>query len=116
MVHPERGDMTATPLTTIPPRSQLVAPSDGARLSRGEQRLRGLAWSGGASVERVEVSVDDGRTWRAAEWASEPARYAPRARDDRWGATSPGPATRRSRSLQARGRTPPATAGREPLC
>src|SRR5260370_7807721 len=74
MVHPERGDMTATPLTTIPPRSQLVAPSDGARLSRGEQRLRGLAWSGGASVERVEVSVDDGRTWRAAGRTSEPPR------------------------------------------
>src|SRR5260221_13423520 len=76
MVHPERGDMTATPLTTILPRSQLVAPSDGARLSRGEQRLRGLAWSGGASVERVEVSVDDGRTWRAAVCTGTPTQHA----------------------------------------
>jgi DMSO/TMAO reductase YedYZ molybdopterin-dependent catalytic subunit len=110
VVHPERGDTTATPLTTIPPRSLLGAPTDGARLPRGEQRLRGLAWSGGAPVERVEVSMDDGRTWRAAEWTSEPARYAWRTWDYRWEATSPGPATLRSRAFDAAGHTQPASA------
>ena len=107
MVHPERGDTTVRPLTTIPPRSQLVAPSEGAILSRGEQWLRGLAWSGAAPVERVEVSVDDGRTWRAAEWTSESARYAWRAWDYRWDATNPGPATLRSRAFDAEGHAQP---------
>jgi DMSO/TMAO reductase YedYZ molybdopterin-dependent catalytic subunit len=112
MVHPERGETgetAATPLTTIPPRSLLVAPSGGATLARGEQRLRGLAWSGAAPVERVEVSVDDGRTWQAAEWTSEPARYAWRTWDYRWEATCAGPATLRSRAVDAAGRTQPAS-------
>jgi DMSO/TMAO reductase YedYZ molybdopterin-dependent catalytic subunit len=110
MVHPERGDTTATPLTTIPPRSQLVAPTDGARLPRGVHLLHGLAWSGTALVERVEVSADDGRTWRVADWTSEPARYAWRTWEYRWDATSPGPATLRSRALDAAGHTQPAAA------
>ncbi len=110
MVHPERGETTATPLTTIPPRSVFVAPTDGATLPRDAQRLRGLAWSGEAPVERVEVSVDDGRTWQAADWTSEPERYAWRGWEYRWEATSPGPATLRSRAFDAAGHTQPESA------
>jgi DMSO/TMAO reductase YedYZ molybdopterin-dependent catalytic subunit len=110
MAHPERGEATATPLTVIPPRSVLVAPVDGARLLRGEQRLRGLAWSGQAPVERVEVSVDNGRVWRTADWTSEPAHYAWRAWGYGWEATSPGPVTLLSRAVDGAGHTQPATA------
>ncbi len=110
MTHPERGDTTATPLTAIPPRSLLVAPSDGATLAQGVQRLRGLAWSGEAPVERVEVSVDDGWTWRAAEWTSEPERYAWRTWEYRWEATKPGPTRLRSRVEDVAGHTQPASA------
>ncbi len=109
MTHPERGDTTTTPLTTIRPRSLLVSPTDGATLPRGAVCLRGLAWSGAAPVERVEVSVDDGRTWRAADWTSEPARYAWRGWEFLWEATTPGPATLRSRVFDAEGHTQPAT-------
>jgi DMSO/TMAO reductase YedYZ molybdopterin-dependent catalytic subunit len=110
LTHPERGETAVTPLTTIPPRSLVVAPADGARLPPGAQRLRGLAWSGQAPVERVEVSVDDGQTWGAAAWTSEPVHYAWRAWAYRWEATSPGPATVRSRAFDAAGHTQPATA------
>jgi DMSO/TMAO reductase YedYZ molybdopterin-dependent catalytic subunit len=110
MAHPERGETATTPLTTIPPRSLLVAPADGAALPRGKQYLRGLAWSGGAQIERVEVSVDDGRTWQVAEWTSEPARYAWRAWEYRWEAPGRGPATLRSRAFDAAGSTQPASA------
>jgi DMSO/TMAO reductase YedYZ molybdopterin-dependent catalytic subunit len=110
MVHPERGDTTARPLTTIPPRSQLVAPADGATLPRGEVRLRGLAWSGEAPVERVEVSMDDSQTWQAADWTSEPTRYSWRTWEYRWEATSPGPVALRSRAIDAAGHTQPASA------
>jgi hypothetical protein len=70
--------------------------------------LRGLAWSGAAPVERVEVSVDDGRTWRAADWTSEHARYAWRGWEFLWEETTPGPATLRSRVFDAEGHTQPA--------
>ncbi|MGO8950254.1 MAG: sulfite oxidase [Ktedonobacterales bacterium] len=110
MTHPERGKTTERPLTTIPPRSQLVAPSEGATLPRGTHWLHGLAWSGEAPVERVEVSADDGQTWQAADWTSEPMRYAWRSWAYRWEATSPGPASLRSRAFNAAGHTQPATA------
>jgi DMSO/TMAO reductase YedYZ molybdopterin-dependent catalytic subunit len=110
MVHPDREETTATPLTTIPPRSLLVSPRDGARLPRGMHCLRGLAWSGEAPVERVEVSVDDGQTWRVTDWTSERARYAWRTWDHCWEATRAGLATLRSRTCDAAGRTQPVSA------
>ncbi len=48
-------------------KSTIVAPSGGARLhARGPQTLRGFAWSGRGKIARVEISTDDGRTWRDA--------------------------------------------------
>jgi DMSO/TMAO reductase YedYZ molybdopterin-dependent catalytic subunit len=54
------------PFTAFAVGSMFTAPSDGARLQRGRVLVGGLAWTGEASVTRVEVSVDNGRTWRAA--------------------------------------------------
>jgi DMSO/TMAO reductase YedYZ molybdopterin-dependent catalytic subunit len=109
--HPRRGDsgdVTVTPLTAIQPRSLLIWPPDGATLPQGSHVLRGLAWSGRTPVARVEVSVDEGQSWRAAEWTSEPARYAWRTWGYRWEAARAGPATLRSRAFDAGGHTQPA--------
>ena len=114
MTHPERGDTTATPLTTIRPRSQLVSPTDGATLPRGKVRLRGLAWSGAAPVERVEVSVDDDKTWRAADWTSEPARYAWRGWEAELDIKAPGPQRLLARATDRSGATQPRTADSNP--
>ncbi len=49
-------------------KSVITAPSAGQRLgSPGYHEIRGLAWSGRGKVVRVEVSTDDGRTWRDAK-------------------------------------------------
>lgn len=108
LVHPECGEAgemgetsapPATPLTTVPPRSLLITPSQGATLVRGTHHLRGLAWSGAAAVARVEISVDDkgddanadsSQTWRTAEWTSEPVRFAWRSWEYCWEAPHPG--------------------------
>jgi DMSO/TMAO reductase YedYZ molybdopterin-dependent catalytic subunit len=110
MTHPERGETAATPLTTIPPRSLLVAPAEGAMLPRGMHWLRGLAWSGTAPVECVEVSADDGQTWQVADWTSESTHYAWRTWASPWEATIPGPVTLLSRAIDAAGQTQPAMA------
>jgi sulfite dehydrogenase len=61
------------PVTRIEPRALLIPPGHPDFLSRtrfvpaGLVTLRGRAWSGWAPIERVEVSVDAGRTWQDAE-------------------------------------------------
>jgi len=48
-------------------KSVITSPSGGHRLSGpGLYEIRGLAWSGRGLVRRVEVSTDDGKTWRDA--------------------------------------------------
>jgi sulfane dehydrogenase subunit SoxC len=49
-------------------KSIITRPSGGQRLvARGFHEISGIAWSGRGKVKHVDVSVDDGRTWQAAE-------------------------------------------------
>src|SRR5205085_2165329 len=75
-------------------------------LPAGPQRLTGRSWSGRAAIARVEVSVDGGRTYQAAQlldpnlpqawtrweidWNPKPGQYKLRARaTDTLGNTQP---------------------------
>jgi sulfane dehydrogenase subunit SoxC len=61
-------DGTARQFTMVmDPKSVITSPSGGQRISPGFTEIRGLAWSGRGRVARVEVSVDRGRTWHAAQ-------------------------------------------------
>ncbi len=64
-------------LESMPVRSILTSPANGARLSVGtrEVSLRGAAWAGDLSVSRVDVSTDAGATWTAATLAAAKNRY-----------------------------------------
>ena len=97
------------PVTEIAVRSIITTPHDGATAHLGNHLVRGLAWSGAAPVESVEVSVDGGQTWQPALWTSEPSRYAWRAWEFRWDATTPGPVILASRDRDAAGNTQPET-------
>lgn len=56
------------PLEPIEINAVICAPGDGASVESGPTRICGYAIGrGGAALERVEVSVDDGKTWRAAD-------------------------------------------------
>lgn len=51
--------------------SVITSPSGGQHIDgRGWIEISGLAWSGRGRIERVDVSVDSGRTWRQAELQS----------------------------------------------
>jgi len=48
-------------------KSVITHPSGGQRLAQqGWHEIRGLAWSGRGRIDRVEVTVDGGKSWRAA--------------------------------------------------
>lgn len=50
------------------PKSVITRPSGGQQLSsRGFYEITGLAWSGGGSIRRVEISTDGGRNWKDAQ-------------------------------------------------
>lgn len=70
-----RPDGSVTPVRWMRVRSLLLAVGAARvggeaaaplRVEAGRTRLRGIAWSGHGPVERVEVSLDGGATWRDA--------------------------------------------------
>jgi DMSO/TMAO reductase YedYZ molybdopterin-dependent catalytic subunit len=64
------------PVTSLVVKSIITSPVEGASLPAGDFEIRGAAWSGGAEITRVEVSLDGGRTWRLARLGTERAPYA----------------------------------------
>ena len=60
-----------------PIKSMITYPAPNARLKGAERiTVRGRAWVGEGSVDRVEISVDEGVTWQQAKLASRGDRYA----------------------------------------
>src|SRR6267143_1281833 len=52
----------------IGPKSVITYPSGGQQLpGRGFYEIRGLAWSGGGAIRKVDVATDAGKNWKAAE-------------------------------------------------
>src|SRR4029077_6519224 len=61
----------------IGPKSVITYPSGGRQLAgKGFYEIRGLAWSGGGAIRKVEVSTDGGKNWKAAEIRSTAYRMA----------------------------------------
>ena len=55
------------PVTTFPVKSIIARPTDGSHTARGVQEIAGVAFSGDARIDRVEVSLDGGGSWRRAD-------------------------------------------------
>jgi DMSO/TMAO reductase YedYZ molybdopterin-dependent catalytic subunit len=95
-------------LESMPVRSIITHPADGARVASTSIDVRGAAWAGDFAVSRVEVSVDGGE-WRDAELKAPRNRYDWR----RWSAQAALPASGasviRARATDENGVTQPET-------
>ena len=62
---------------SMPLRSIVTNPANGAKLPAGTRALplRGAAWEGDNGVQRVDISIDFGQTWREANMAAPKNRY-----------------------------------------
>jgi DMSO/TMAO reductase YedYZ molybdopterin-dependent catalytic subunit len=77
---PPGADPASMPaVETLRVKSLITKPLDGSNMPRGMLRVDGFAWAGPSGVAKVEVSVDDGQTWRSAELERSAHPYAWRA-------------------------------------
>jgi len=65
-----------TPVTSLKPKSVIANPVAGQRLALAPITISGAAWGGETPIARVDVSTDNGRTWRAARTGRDRAPYA----------------------------------------
>ncbi|MFB9237202.1 sulfite oxidase [Plantactinospora siamensis] len=79
-----------------------------ARLPAGAPiELTGRSWSGAGRIRTVEVSIDDGRTWRRAKLSPGPAGASWRRWRFRWQSPAAGAYTLRARATDVTGATQP---------
>jgi len=100
------GGVVREPVRLQRVRALITEPTDGASVPAGELVVRGVAWSGAAPIDRVEVSVGDG-PWQ-------PARLIGERRRDSWQwwelltrYDTRGTSTVRARATDLAGRTQP---------
>ncbi len=69
------GDVVREPVRLQRVRALIAQPSDGASVTTGEFVVRGVAWSGSAPIDRVDVSIGGG-PWQPARLIGEPRRHS----------------------------------------
>lgn len=62
----ENSNAGSTPVTTMQINSTIQQPLPQAKLKQGAHVIQGIAWTGEGTVEKVEVSLDQGKTWHPA--------------------------------------------------
>jgi sulfite oxidase len=97
-------------VTAIPLKSIITFPEDGATLSPGMVPIRGAAYAGEADIVRIEISIDDGREWQAAQFIGPHEPHAWRRWEYYWQASTTGRFTIMARATDANGSIQPASA------
>jgi DMSO/TMAO reductase YedYZ molybdopterin-dependent catalytic subunit len=97
-------------VTAIPLKSIITSPENHAALSKGSVSIRGAAYAGEADIKRVEVSVDDGSTWHAAEFIGPHEPYAWQRWEYQWQVSAPGQYVILTRATDSSGKVQPTSA------
>jgi len=102
-----------TPVTRQRPRALMQPPGIPSQLGRsryvevGPIPIKGRAWSGFGSIERVEFSSDGGHTWDAADLGEQVGRYGWRPWSYEWDARELGEYELCARATDTAGNTQP---------
>ncbi len=99
-----------------PIKSMITFPVPNAPYKAGATiTVRGKAWVGEGSVDRVEISADEGKSWRPAQLARATGRYAWRTFTYEFKPEGPGYVTFLARAWDDRGNAQPAQPNWNPL-
>lgn len=105
----QKGQEPATGevVTSLKLKSIITQPTPGATLKAGTVLILGTAYGGEKKVEKVEISLDGGGTWRAAEFMGPNEHYAWRQWQMLWEASAPGEYTIMARATDTEGNKQP---------
>ncbi len=85
------GKVKTVPISRMPVRSFIVTPEGDSKLvTQLPVTIRGIAFSGYGSVNKLEVSVDDGKSWTSAEPGEDHGPYSFRTWSYVWTPPNPG--------------------------
>jgi sulfite oxidase len=104
----ETAGEPSVPVEEMVVKSLIVAPHDGETMPARVVTIQGVAWAGTAPVVKVDISIDEGRTWEPARLLGREQPYAWRQWQFVWQAKQPGRHTILCRAADARGETQPA--------
>ncbi|HXH86314.1 MAG TPA: sulfite oxidase, partial [Nitrospira sp.] len=100
---------TMIPVEEMVVKSLIAAPGQGETVSVGPVAIQGVAWGGEAKVVKVEISMDDGKTWEPARLLGDDHPYAWRQWQFVWDTRVGGMFSVLCRATDAHGNTQPAT-------
>jgi DMSO/TMAO reductase YedYZ molybdopterin-dependent catalytic subunit len=95
------------PVTTFPVKSLIARPAAGQRAARGPQEIVGVAFSGDAAVDRVEVRLGASGPWQAVALEGPAGVGRWQVFRHRFTADRPGPYQATVRAIDARGHAQP---------
>ena len=91
-------------------KSIIVEPENDQKLSAGMVPIRGAAYAGGAGIQKVEVSIDKGKSWEKATLIGLNEPYTWRHWEYLWEANQPGEHTIMARATDTDSRRQPQSA------
>lgn len=102
------GAPAMRPITEMQVKASIARPAFEETIAAGRPyRVHGAAWTGEASIRRVEVSVDGGATWADARLLGEPVESAWRLWEFTWQNPTAGRHRLMARATDSRGQTQP---------
>ena len=112
---PGTAPKRTVPITRMPVRSFIIAPTDGARVPAGSPvPLKGIAFDGGSGIREVDVSDDGGATWRRTQLGPDLGRYSFREWSATWQPPRPGAYRLLARAFNGIGESQDAAPGWNP--
>lgn len=96
------------PVTTLNVNSIIQKPLDYSILEKGIQKIEGIAWTGEGSIAEVQISIDNGETWKKANLTANPQQaYSWVKWSLQWGFEKKGEYTIFSKAIDTSGRMQP---------
>lgn len=107
----QKGDdpKSGSKVKSIPVNSFIVEPEKSQSLTAGMVQIRGVAYAGEAGIKKVDVSMDNGKTWTPARFIGPEHQYAWRHWEFAWEARD-GDHTILARATDTNGISQPETA------